>query len=410
MLDFLTTNTNRQNEPDGHWKIIVADDDADVLSVTRLALKNLVYQDKKVQLLNAQSGEETIKLMSENPDAAVLLLDMIMETEESGSDVISFIRNTLENNKVQIILRTGQPGQFPEEEVVISQSINDYKDKTELTKPKLVTSVVAALRAYNTINTLEELNRTLDKKVQERTAQLNDQKNELQRLVEIKDKFFTIISHDLRGPLSVFNSVSNIIEYYLKKEYYDELSEVAKEIKKSSRSLSHLLDNLLQWALREQKQFPFHPIKLDANKCIREIIDLFYQQARLKPIDLKFGPKQATIIWVDEPSFKTIIRNLVSNALKFTPMHGKVEVSMNKQPSSLQIEIIDNGVGMAKEKVNDLWSISTGKSTWGTAGEKGIGLGLRLVYEFVLLNNASIEVESKEGVGTHFILNFPVEG
>ncbi|HHP7242722.1 MAG TPA: ATP-binding protein [Cyclobacteriaceae bacterium] len=410
MLDFLTTDTDQQNESDDYWKIIVADDDADVLSVTRLALKNLVYQDKKVQLLNAQSGEATIKLMRENPDTAVLLLDMIMETEESGSDVISFIRDTLENNKVQIILRTGQPGQFPEEEVIINQSINDYKDKTELTKPKLVTAVVAALRAYKTINTLEALNRTLDEKVQERTAQINDQKNELERLVALKNKFFTIISHDLRGPLSVFNSVSNIIEYYLKKEYYDELSEVAREIKKSSSNLSHLLDNLLQWALKDQQQFPYHPIKLDVNKCIEEITDLFYQQARLKHIDLKFEPKEAAIIWVDEPSFKTIIRNLVSNALKFTPMHGKVELRVSKQPSSLQIEIIDDGVGMGKDKVNDLWAISTGKSTWGTAGEKGIGLGLRLVYEFALLNNASIKVESKESHGTHFILNFPVEG
>jgi len=145
-------------KPTGTWKIIVADDEPEVQTVTKLILKSLEFDNKNLEFINAYSGEETIQKIKEHPDAAVILLDVIMEKDNAGFEVVKQIREQLHNDKVRIVLRTGQPGQFPEEDVVVKYDINDYKSKTELTKPKMLTTVISALRSYKNIQELSEFN------------------------------------------------------------------------------------------------------------------------------------------------------------------------------------------------------------------------------------------------------------
>lgn len=145
------------------WKIVIADDEEEVHTMTRMVLRKFSFEDRGVELISTYSGFETIRVMEEQPDIAVILLDVVMETENSGLEVVKKIREDLKNPFVRIILRTGQPGQAPEDDVIRNYDINDYKSKTELTVQKLYTSIIASLRAYIDMRTIEHNRLGLEK-------------------------------------------------------------------------------------------------------------------------------------------------------------------------------------------------------------------------------------------------------
>ncbi len=137
------------------WKVLIVDDDEEVHSITKLALRNFTFDDRPLSFLHAYSGAEGIEALTENPDVAVCLLDVVMETEHAGLDTANNIRSQLKNAFVRIVLRTGQPGQAPEETIIAEYDINDYKEKTELTRGKLHTLMYSCLRSYRDIVALE---------------------------------------------------------------------------------------------------------------------------------------------------------------------------------------------------------------------------------------------------------------
>ncbi len=137
------------------WKILIVDDEEEVHSVTRLALKNYMFGGRPLEFFYAYSGDEACKIMAKHRDMALVLLDVVMETEHSGLDVVRYIREKLRNKLVRIVLRTGQPGQAPERRVIVDYDINDYKEKTELTAQKLFTVFTASLRSYRDMLALE---------------------------------------------------------------------------------------------------------------------------------------------------------------------------------------------------------------------------------------------------------------
>lgn len=144
------------------WKVLVVDDDPEIHSVTSLVLDSITYNDRGVELISAYSAEEATAVMRGRQDIAVALLDVVMETEDAGLRLTRIIREELGNTQVRIILRTGQPGQAPERDVIVNYDINDYKAKTELTAQKLFTATIAALRAYEDIVTIERSKRGLE--------------------------------------------------------------------------------------------------------------------------------------------------------------------------------------------------------------------------------------------------------
>lgn len=143
----------RSHQP---WKIVIADDEEEVHAVTRMVLDGFLFEGRGLELFSAYSGAETKNLLKEQSDTALLLLDVVMEEDTSGLDVVKYIRNQLQNRLVRIIMRTGQPGQAPERRVTIEYDINDYKEKTELTAQKLFTTVIASLRAYRDLKIIEQ--------------------------------------------------------------------------------------------------------------------------------------------------------------------------------------------------------------------------------------------------------------
>ena len=147
---------NNKNSDKAPWKIIISDDDEEVHIITKLVLSDYIFDDRKIECISAYSGEETKRLIEENPDTAIIFLDVVMEEEDSGLKVAEYIRKKLKNNFVRIILRTGQPGKAPEQKVIMEYEINDYKEKTELTAKKLFTSVTVALRSYRDLKALDK--------------------------------------------------------------------------------------------------------------------------------------------------------------------------------------------------------------------------------------------------------------
>jgi PAS domain S-box-containing protein len=168
---------SEQSSTEGSWKILIVDDDAEVHKVTKLALKKFTFERKSLTLINAYSASEAKQLIEANPDIAMILLDVVMERDDSGLEVVNYIRCSLKNELVQIILRTGQPGKCPETVVILNYDINDYKTKTELTKPKLITAVVTALRTYSAIAKLDSSKAELERLAQENNQLYQQAKN-----------------------------------------------------------------------------------------------------------------------------------------------------------------------------------------------------------------------------------------
>ncbi|MCB5225607.1 DUF3369 domain-containing protein [Alishewanella sp. 16-MA] len=147
----------------GTWKVLIVDDESEVHVVTRLALSDFSFQQKKLLFISAYSGAEAQQIMSEQQDIAIVLLDVVMETDDAGLQVARYIREQLNNQFVRIILRTGQPGQAPERQVIVDYDINDYKSKTELTAQKLFTVMMSSLRSYRDIISIEQSRQGLEK-------------------------------------------------------------------------------------------------------------------------------------------------------------------------------------------------------------------------------------------------------
>jgi two-component system, NtrC family, sensor kinase len=237
---------------------------------------------------------------------------------------------------------------------------------------------------------------------------LEDQKAQLERLNTTKDKFFSIISHDLRGPVHAFSGISRLIKYAVEDKNNDELIEIADHVDKTADDLSGLLDNLLNWALQQQGHFPNVPEKLSVEEMGEEINGIFSNMAKAKNINLLSSIPGNLELWVDRNTSMTILRNLVNNAIKFTDIGGKVDLTAIADGDFAKITVSDTGVGIPQDKLNRLFKMDGNKTSYGTAGEKGLGLGLQLVYEFVEMNKGTIAVESNEGEGTKFIVRLPL--
>lgn len=162
-LIFATDEIDARTRSDGAWKIMLVDDEEEIHNVTRLALSDFTFENRGISFISAYTGEEAKQLIQEHPDTALILLDVVMETDDAGLMVAKHIREVLRNLLVRIVLRTGQPGQAPEGTVIVDYDINDYKAKTELTTQKLFTTVVTALRAFRYVTAIEQHRQELER-------------------------------------------------------------------------------------------------------------------------------------------------------------------------------------------------------------------------------------------------------
>lgn len=237
---------------------------------------------------------------------------------------------------------------------------------------------------------------------------VEDQNTRLQNLIRTKDRFFSIIGHDLRGPITSFAGINNLIKWYIEKKDEKKLRALGENISKSAEQLDTLLNNLLNWAMAQTGGLPYHPEGFQLEPVIHEIEGLFTNQLKVKNIALTVKISEPTWVLADRNALLLVLRNLISNALKFTPMNGAILIGCQTEKEQVLIQVQDSGVGIPKEKLETLFELNESKSTFGTANEKGTGLGLILCKEYVSLNKGTISVDSTPGHGTVFTFTLPI--
>ena len=245
------------------------------------------------------------------------------------------------------------------------------------------------------------------KKAEEEISFKNEQ---LQLINAEKDKFFSIIAHDLRGPLSAFVDATQILTEEIQNMDLEEIKDITMSMKTSASNIYGLLENLLEWSRLRRGAMDFVPENLNLKKKIEASIDVLSESARKKRIGLTISVPGELEIRADIHMFDTIIRNLISNAIKFTISGGKVIVTANYNGDHyIVVKINDSGIGMAPELRNKLFQIDEKTSRPGTEGETSTGLGLLLCKEFIEKHGGKIWVESSVGQGSTFSFSLPLE-
>ncbi|HMV10502.1 MAG TPA: tetratricopeptide repeat-containing sensor histidine kinase [Cyclobacteriaceae bacterium] len=266
-----------------------------------------------------------------------------------------------------------------------------------------LTLIVAAL-VFSLYRSKQKSNLVL----QAANEKIMQQNVQLQQLNATKDKFFSIISHDLKGPLNSLTSFSGLLINYFDSLSKEEIQTLAKDLDKSLKNLFALLENLLEWSRSQTGAIEFKPAAFDLSELVQENIDLLTAQAAAKSITLHYEDPQPANVMAHKNSVTTVIRNLISNAIKFTPAGGTITLSVKSSADEALVSIADTGVGMSKEVIDKIFRIDAKHSTKGTADEKGTGLGLVLCKDFVEKNRGNIGVHSEEGKGSTFYFTLPV--
>ncbi len=271
-----------------------------------------------------------------------------------------------------------------------------------------VSFMVLAVGAFSwyraRVRLLKDRNRKLKELVAIRTADVKKQNEELTQLNHIKDRLFSIISHDIRGPLDSLYSLLDILNrgQLSEKEFLSLSSSLARKLS----DVKDLLNELLNWSRSQLEGLTVNPEKINLRSIVEENFQLFESQAVHKQLSLKNGLPDSEYVNADLNMTKVIVRNLVSNAIKFSKSGGKIEVVSKNSGGLIEYSIMDNGVGISKENLNKLFD-KEGYTTAGTKNEIGTGIGLMLVKEFVEKNNGTVCVESEEGGGSTFKFTLP---
>jgi signal transduction histidine kinase len=245
------------------------------------------------------------------------------------------------------------------------------------------------------------------KRLEVAKIKVQEQNEQLQEVNATKDKFFSIIGHDLKGPLNSLTSFSNLLMHHTHSLSKEEIKMLATDLDKSLKNLFTLLENLLEWSRSQTGNIEFTAEKFDLNEMIQSNVSLLKKQAENKNITIEIVNQDPAIIVSHQNSINTVIRNLLSNAIKFTSEGGKIKLGVVSNDNEWIVKVADNGVGMPDGVVDKIFRIDTKHSTQGTAKEKGTGLGLILCKEFVEKNGGNIWAKSKEGKGSLFAFSIP---
>lgn len=229
---------------------------------------------------------------------------------------------------------------------------------------------------------------------------------ELEDQLKSKTKFLSIIAHDLRGPVG---NIMKFLELLQNEKDWNEhdRNKYLKILNKLSKSTFHLLQNLLEWANKSKNINKYSSERIELSPLIASNIDFFRNSSLLKQIDLEFKDGTQTFINANANMLETILRNLVSNAVKYTPKGGLIIIETEKVQNTVRLIISDTGQGIQPDIIDSLFKFETSKSTKGTEGEVGSGFGLVLCKELINNNNGGIKIESKLGQGTRVIVEFP---
>ncbi|MBQ4847229.1 ATP-binding protein [Pseudoalteromonas sp. MMG005] len=434
------------------WYVLIVDDDESVHQLSKLVLRSYKFEQRSLQLVHAYSKIEALTILKDSPDIALVLLDVIMESDEAGLECAQEIRQVLHNETVRIVLRTGQPGSIPEHELMLKYDINDYKTKTELTKERLYTVITASLRSYehliklaNMAKRLSSFNEELEQCVAERTYELEQrnialelakQKIDAQQQVLVQqEKLASVgqlaagIAHEINNPLSAISSNNEFISEHFTKlndawarlcmatSEHNELAELVKEIEgqfdlpwiqtESKDLVNETKQGLTRIAhiVRDLSVFTNSSQQVSSGNCIQDILDTVI-------INLNLEPSSSFELMVEcKDSFSAAadllgqaIGCILINALEAQcDMNHTVHVKAIRRDAFLEITVIDSGCGISTEHIHQIFDPFYTSKPIGSA----TGLGLTIANSIVKSHNGTIHVESEVGFGSTFIVTLP---
>lgn len=553
--------------PQSRWKVGVVDDDPAVHEGTRFALYDFQLGGHGLELHSAHSAEEGFRLLRDHPDMAVVLLDVVMESDVAGLELVDRIRRELGNETVRIILRTGQPGQAPERRVIVDYDINDYKAKTELTADKLFTSLTSALRSYQQLQRLvqtkrgleiiidaastmfdlqsmqrlaegvltqiaslievdcsgilvlrddgrpheqfsvlagsgcyrefvgqqsaelnndlmctvrqalerrrhafekdrsvlylrtgsgrevvvlietakdlsdtnrslvevfcsrlaiafdnvilyrqlEDANLRLEDRVLKRTAELkianrrlSAQSSELRRANRFKSEILGTIAHDLKNPLGVIMGRSEMLSDLLAvaPAPIDSMRKQIDHVRSSAQRLTGMVDGLITDAVNDAHDITVRQDPIDLMILVNDVVEANRPLAERKQQDLSLAGPGELSVRGDAERLWEAIDNLVSNAIKYSPVLGRVCVALREETESAVLEVCDSGPGLSPEDEARIFGRFQRLSAKPTGGESSTGLGLSIAKRIVELHKGAIAASNNQpGPGAMFSIS-----
>ncbi|KWV58770.1 histidine kinase [Bradyrhizobium macuxiense] len=564
------TESPPEDSPARKWKVAVIDDDHAVHEGTRFALSDYNLNGATLEILSAYSAAEGRTLMRDNPDIAAVLLDVIMETDVAGLELVEYIRNEIRNETVRIILRTGQPGQAPERRVIVQYDINDYKAKTELTADKLFTSLTAALRSYQQLERmvqtrrgleiiidaastlydfksmqrlaegvltqlasllnvdcagilvlrddgnaatadfsvlacsgcysrfigttssraldpdlrhmveaafqrrknefadhrsvlysrtgsgrevvvllqaerqlsdtdralveifssrlsiafdnvilyqqLHEANSQLEDRVAQRTRaltqanrRLSAQWLRLQRANGFKNEILGTVAHDLKNPLGVILGRTEMLtELIGAGSPKENVTAQVEHIRDATKRLTSMVDHLISDAMADAFDITIRREPVDVAALVNEVTEANLPSAVNKQQSIAVSGPQQFVTMCDADRIREAIDNLVSNAIKYSPIGGKITVAVSHEGDNTVIRVADQGPGLSPEDLGRLFGRFQRLSAKPTAGESSTGLGLSIVKRIIDMHGGHVTAQSPgPGQGSTFTVTLP---
>ena len=366
----------------GDYKILIVDD-----VVSNVLLLKILLINEKYQVCTANCGNMAIEqAKAEKPD--LILLDVMMP-DITGFDAAQILKKDPETAHIPIIFLTALNN--PSDLVHGFQvGANDF-----LTKPFNKEELV--VRVFHQI------------KLVAATRIIERQNAELRATIGNRDKMYSVIAHDLRSPMASIRMVLNLVAAsaspeLIGQEMYDLLDKANKE----SEDVHDLLDNLLKWTKSQTGRLTVVRQDLDLNDIIPGVVDIFEMIAQNKHIKLNYQTSASSVIvTADNDMLKTVVRNFMSNAIKFTPENGSIDIILSTEGDYAKVSVRDHGVGIAPERLSSIFN--KGETTYGTGGEEGSGLGLQLCQDFATKNGGNCTVESVLGEGSTFSVLVPLK-
>ncbi|MDP3856613.1 MAG: ATP-binding protein [Stagnimonas sp.] len=363
------------------WPVLVVDDDAEVLAVTRLALQDCLVEGRPLELLEASSGRAARAVLEARGDIGLILLDVVMESEHAGLELVQHVREVLGNSLVRIVLRTGQPGEAPAREVLQRYQIDDYRTKTELNFERLVVLVTAALRTYGALTELARKN------------------IELKRSNQELERFAYVASHDLQTPLRGIVSFTHLLAQRYQHLFDAQAREYMDFIVHGGHELQRLIDDLLAFSRLGRGDGELSPV--DLQQVFGHVLGtlepvIAQRQARIEaePLPVVLGRAQ---------QLEQLFRNLIDNGLKFQPGERPwVRIRSTCKDRHCELAFEDGGIGIAAEHQAQIFEVFTRLHT--QDAYPGSGVGLAICRKIALLHGAELQVESAPGQGTRMIL------
>lgn len=293
-----------------------------------------------------------------------------------------------------------------QEAILISKKKELHENPISINTTQELSSLVDS---YNQVShKLFEVNRKQEETIQERTIELERKVIEIEDLNKTKDKFLSIISHDLRSPFNSIIGFSNLLVDQIRKEDHTGIDKYAEIINLSSKKAMDLLTNLMEWSQSQTGRMEFHPEYFELIELIHDTELLLSGAIKQKSIRISKNIPDNMPVFGDKKMISTVLRNLISNAIKFTYPEGRIRISVEEKQKELLVSVSDSGVGISKANSQKLFKIDQPFSTTGTKNENGTGLGLILCKEFVEKHDGKIWVESEEGKGSSFYFTIPM--